>query len=161
MQKIVILMGLPGSGKSTWARAMRDREGAEVVSADHYFDGGPTGEDPKVPFDPRDLGKAHAACFMRFLTLVRTWERTVIVDNTNTALVDLAPYVAVANAYGVSCELRHFPCTMAFSAGNNIHNVPEPVIARMGRDLAETLRAIASAPHRWPAVTEDSGDHGK
>lgn len=104
MRTVEILVGPSGSGKSTWAA---NQTAATVVSADHFFEmrGG-------YRFDPAKLGEAHAQCMLRFVeAMVRGVGRSdemVIVDNTNTTPIEVAPYYAVAKAFRCRVVIRRF-----------------------------------------------------
>ena len=138
MSRIVLLMGLPGSGKTTWAER---QNGAHIISADDFF--------LYRPFDPRLLPEAHAQCLVRFTRAVSGVEPhgLIIVDNTNTTLVELAPYVALAQAYGHVLEVRFFLCTPDMSERRNVHQVPRDVIDRMAQNIIATGE---TAPPWWP-----------
>ena len=101
-KRVVILSGLPGSYKSTYAKKL-ELEGAVVVSADHYFevDGG-------YRFDRNLLGKAHGECLKRFIQFITEDKSVIIVDNTNLTLIDIAPYYAAARAFDYDVTVRTF-----------------------------------------------------
>ena len=123
---LIIMIGISGSGKSTWAR--ENAPGARVVSADHHF----TGADGVYRFDPARLGEAHAACFRAACEAVRDLADpasdslfdAVLVDNTNTTEIEIAPYVALGAAYGVPVKLVRMLCPAAMAAARNTHGVP-------------------------------------
>lgn len=123
--KVTILAGHPGSGKSTWARAQPN---GTIISADDFFL-----VNGKFIYDVTRLGDAHCSCLRRFVAYVTheaiadiACNRHVIVDNTNTKLVDIAPYVRLAQAYGVPVEIRYFRGEF-----DNVHGVPEPKVMQM------------------------------
>jgi predicted kinase len=161
---VKILSGIPGSGKSTYAAALVadceagpviDRGRVRIVSADSYFMHTPgDGSAPFYDFKPENLPKAHAACLREFVReiLGGCSDETVIVDNTNTTIVEMAPYVALAAAYGHTCEIVTFVQStredMVKVASRNIHGVPREVCERMfGNLMARDL------PRHWK-VTE-------
>lgn len=112
--KVTILSGVPGSGKSTWCKSQVD---SEMVSADDYLP-----KDPK----PADFGIAHAKCMNSFLDYVRYSNYPhVIVDNTNTTAVEIAPYYLAAQAEGAEIVILRFECIDYEEAfRQNIHKVP-------------------------------------
>lgn len=149
--QIKILRGLPGSGKSTYAERFTS---AKVVSADHHML-----EDGEYKFDPNKLAWAHAQCLREFLdSLIAPYATTVVVDNTNISIVELAPYVAVGRAYGLDVEiirfgpgLRSAEAYIQTCADRNVHGVPIWKIQSMYRDM---LYADSLWPRWWPATTE-------
>jgi predicted kinase len=99
-------------------------------------------------FNPARLGEAHAQCLRRFLGAVSRKEN-VVVDNTNTSLLELAPYVSLAQAYRYDLELIYVECSPELSAARNTHGVPAETVGKMHRALQETLKSI---PPWWPQV---------
>lgn len=127
---VVLLSGIPGSGKSRHARALLERAAeydaagrsyanVVVVSADNYF----LDEAGIYRFDVAKLGEAHGACMRAFLKAVGSEVRTVVVDNTNTTTLELAPYYAVARALGYEVEIVTVLCDPAVAAARNTHGV--------------------------------------
>lgn len=121
---VIILVGVSGSGKSTYAKSLKD--GYKIVSADDYF----IGYDGNYHFDPRELGQAHAQCLRRFAEAVRE-KRNCVVDNTNTTIEEIAPYYALARAYEHEVEIVFFHCPSVLAAKNNIHGVSQNTIDSM------------------------------
>jgi predicted kinase len=68
-----------------------------------------------------------------------TFDYVFVVDNTNTSLLEIAPYYALAKAYALPVRLVHFDAHPAACVHRNAHGVPEHVIWNMwkaARDLA-------------------------
>ena len=90
-KQVIIMQGISGSGKSTKAHEIAEKHsaiGCRVVSADDLFTINGT-----YNFDPTLLGEAHKQCMRSFLAALQNPEvGLVIVDNTNTTLVEMAPY---------------------------------------------------------------------
>ena len=136
---VVIMSGVSGSGKSTEvARLLRD-EKSKVVSADDFFV--VKGE---YKFNPSLLGEAHGSCLRRFIAYAKFGlhedhdlrEITIIVDNTNTTTEEIAPYVAIAQAYmAESIELVTVFCDVDVAAGRNRHDVSLNVIEAQYRRI--------------------------
>ena len=57
MRRVIIMRGLPGSGKSTEAKSYILTHGAVVVSADDFFMVA-----GKYRYNPAKIGDAHVAC---------------------------------------------------------------------------------------------------
>lgn len=163
--KVIIMQGASGSGKSTYVSKIEGR--TNVCSADHFFM-----VDGEYKFDPTKLGEAHASCMRDFLFALETAVQyqnaaldcgdddygidAVIVDNTNTTQVEMAPYVAVAAAYGFPVEIVRCVAPAAVCAKRNTHGVPvgacEAMIKRM-QDPAPfwdvTITKLATASYGW------------
>lgn len=123
------MRGLPGCGKSTWAK---NNCGTGVFSADSYH----VGEDGVYRFDPKRAGWAHNECFRQFTIAVFTETfRVLCVDNTNTTLAELAPYVRVAEAFGHEYTIMYLMCDVETAIKRNVHGVPANMILTMQRNL--------------------------
>lgn len=106
-RKVVVLSGVSGSGKSTAARKLWNElepgTYCKVVSADDYFM-----VDGEYQFDVSKLSDAHGACFRSFIHAISPGVsdyHLVVVDNTNTTAVEIAPYILGAQAYGWEAEI--------------------------------------------------------
>jgi predicted kinase len=136
--KVIIMQGIPGSGKSTWVNKFYENAGGPtfVVSADSFFVDG----HGKYNFDPSKLGAAHARCmydfinhlsYMRHMTDAARDKAVVLVDNTNITTDQMSPYYLVARAYGASVEVRRVVCNTSEAYMRNVHGVPWDTIERM------------------------------
>lgn len=148
--KVVLLSGIPGSGKSTYVSKLKERYSKVfVVSADHYFT-----VNGEYKFDVSKLGEAHGDCLKRFAKMLLTLEKeevVVVVDNTNTTQLELAPYVAFAAACGAETELRFFKCSPNVAVERNIHGVPFAACQAMAKRM-ETLMGNP-LPYHWNLQT--------
>lgn len=76
---LVILKGLPGSGKSYLARMLKQvYKDAVVCSADHYFM-----RSGKYQFNPEELTQAHESCQERAKQAAVSGVSVIAIDNTN------------------------------------------------------------------------------
>jgi predicted kinase len=141
---VTVLVGVPGSGKSHHTESLT---GAVVVSADHYFVelGGGT-----YAFDPSKLGAAHGQCLRRYTEALQRGESHVVVDNTNTTSLEMAPYVSLALAYGYRVEIVRVTCDPAVAAARNTHGVPEGAIRAMHERITATFQT--GLPPFWPVT---------
>jgi predicted kinase len=133
-KNVIILRGVSGSGKTTFASMLaRHNSGAVVVTADDYF----TDSDGVYNFDASKLGAAHSQCYNRFNdALYNPAVNTVIVANTNTSPRDFKNYVDAAESYGatvtyVVLENRH--------GNTDVHSVPDAVKERQCNNLKNSL----------------------
>lgn len=138
MRKVFILRGLPGSGKSTEANRLETQNNAIIVSADHSM----IDEMGVYKFDPTKIGLAHATCMRNFINNVAGnlhFGKDVVVDNTNTTAVEIAPYIAVANAFGWQYEIKLIECDPEIAFSRQTHGVPRKTFDHMERNLKVPL----------------------
>ena len=123
---LIILRGLPGSGKTSFAKYMFSNN---VFEADQYF----YDSQGNYNFDATKLPDAHKNCQRRVEELMQMSETTqygqeIVVSNTATTERELQPYLDLAKLYGYKVvslivENRH---------GNaSVHNVPTETIEKM------------------------------
>jgi len=122
--RAIILRGLPGSGKSTFAK-QNFRE-ATVVSADHFFQYGEV-----YRFDPSKLHLAHQQSLSNFRDAVDHQVETIVVDNTNTRFWEFADYVQYASDQGYSIEVIRLATDPEIAASRNIHGVSPETVEKM------------------------------
>lgn len=122
MQQLVLIRGLPGSGKSTMAKTMAASMHAIHIEADMYFTNTVTGE---YTYDPAKIKEAHEFCRSEAFRNLQDGY-TVIVSNTFTRLWELQPYIDMSNKLRV-------PRIVLECKGNwtNIHGVPSGTIENM------------------------------
>jgi len=120
--RMTIMVGCQGSGKSTWAKKNRQScaiTPVEYCSADEYFMVGSS-----YKFDMTKLGKAHGACFKKAINAAMNG-KSIVVDNTNESVVEIAPYYALAQAFNMDVEIVYMVCSVEKAVARNIHDVPE------------------------------------
>lgn len=94
-KKVIILRGITGSGKSSLAKLMSLTESSTICSADNYFV-----KDGEYKFNKEQLDYAHRACFGFFCNALDKKINTIIVDNTNSKLLEYKKYVDLAKLRG-------------------------------------------------------------
>ena len=119
MKELILLRGLPGSGKSTFAEVI----GGFRCEADMYFM-----EDGKYKFDITRIEKAHSWCKEQCQSFMVREKPKVIVSNTFTQAWEMEAYYELAKTYGykvtsVIVENRH--------EGKSIHSVPDTTLGNM------------------------------
>lgn len=125
-KELILLRGLPGSGKSTFAKQICNQH----VEADMYFE-----KDGPYKFDASKLDEAHKWCKLK----TEMWMRNgynVVVSNTFTQEWEMEPYYKLAEQYGyrvhsLVVENRH--------GGINEHNVPDETLDRMKKRFSIKL----------------------
>jgi len=118
MAHLLIVRGLPGSGKSTFARKLRQ---SVHMEADMYF----TNKMGEYKYNPASLGKAHNWCQAKVFFYLKIGD-DVVVSNTFTRIWEMQEYIdyCVANGHTfnvVTCEGDY----------GSVHGVPEDAIQRM------------------------------
>lgn len=132
-KRMVIMRGPSGSGKSTYTG--KHFPNAVVCSADHYFErSGP------YNFDRNKLGAAHGYCKGKAETYLKKGAPLVVVDNTNTQLREMKPYVQLAEKYGYDVEFVRLETPVEIAAGRNTHGVPEEAVQRMAARMEDVPR---------------------
>lgn len=140
MRQVILMQGIPGAGKSTYARklaseALAHRLTVRIVSADDFFMS-PKGE---YKYDPNLIPKAHEQCINEFRKALRDKVQLVIVDNTNLRSWNLTPYVSGAHEFGYPVRIIRLTVKPATAKKRNIHNVPPETIERMFQTLKSEL----------------------
>ena len=128
MKKLILLRGLPGAGKSTFANCICNRYG--ICEADKYF----IGEDGVYRFDGSKLKDAHKWCRDEVETRMKDnavnpqFYPEIVVSNTFTQEWEMEEYFKLAEQYGymvfsIIVENRH--------GGVNEHGVPAEKLEQM------------------------------
>lgn len=113
MNKLILVRGLPGAGKSTIAKKM---SGFIHVEADNYFI-----INGEYVFDKSKLTEAHRWCIKKTRELLKEG-RNVVVANTFIKTLEMEPYFTLG-----------FDVEIIIAKGNyqNIHDVPKLCVAKM------------------------------
>lgn len=125
---VVILRGVAGSGKSRKTAELQSKTDGSciTVSTDFFWM-----QDGSYKFDPARLSEAHGNTLRVFIQLVQKGEiENIFVDNTNTSLSELAPYAAIAVAYGYKVKIITMIVNPAVAAARCVHGTPYEVIHR-------------------------------
>ncbi|XP_063980962.1 uncharacterized protein LOC135164494 [Diachasmimorpha longicaudata] len=134
---MVLLRGLPGSGKSFLARSLvstttGDNPAKYIFSADDYFVALGRGI---YMYDPKRLSDAHTITQNRAHEALSQGKTPVIIDNTNTQAWEMRPYAAMAVEFGYIVEVLEPDTPWANKikelAQKNTHGVPKDKIEQM------------------------------
>lgn len=120
-QTLYIFRGLPGSGKSTYARKLA----AELGISDHYEADMFFEKDGTYTFDRKKIQEAHAWCQQKTQTALEAG-RSVVVANTFTQKWEMEFYFNLANRLGIPVEIQ--TCEGNYQ---NVHGVPQEIIEKM------------------------------
>ena len=116
--KLFIIRGLPGSGKTTFAEKLTaDGIVSDVVEADHFM----TDQNGNYKFDAKMLERCHQECQM-WTKYYLDLGRDVAVANTFTRKWEILPYIKMGYDYTIVEMTGSFP---------NVHGVPKNVIETM------------------------------
>ena len=126
-QELVLLRGLPGSGKTHQAVNHFVPRGYVHCEADQYF----IGVDGAYRFAPTSIAHAHDDCRRRACAALRAG-KSVVVANTFTRSWEVAPYRALAEKHGA--KLRIITMRGTFE---NVHGVPPETMAKMRERFEE------------------------
>ena len=126
MKKLIILRGVPGSGKSTYAKNLikyLTDVGFTAVSyeADTYF----YDKDGNYNWNPDLLNNAHMWCQHRVSEALMTHD-FVIVANTNIDRKSVQKYIKIAK----ECNAEYVVLRLG-TRFQNVHEVPAEVVENM------------------------------
>ena len=128
LPQLVLIRGLPGSGKTTLALCYRN-DGYKHFEADQFFTA-----DGLYRFDDRRLSESHAWCLERARDALQAGE-LVCVSNVFATLDDIKPYTQLGVEYKI---------VEANFQGQSTHGVPIAVIHAMKASWVPTDRLRAS-----------------
>lgn len=124
--ELILLRGLPGSGKTTLGSVILSTPGGsvDVISADDFF----VNEKGEYLFDATKLKEAHNSCQVRCAEKMKLETFKIVVANTFTQEWEMAAYYEMAEryayrVYSIIVENRH--------NGLNVHGVPEDKVSQM------------------------------
>jgi predicted kinase len=127
MKNVVILIGVPGSGKSFLAESMSNQAlksnlSVSICSSDTYM----VNENGEYDFNYKKLKYVHEECFKRFSQSLREGINLVICDNTNILISKRRPYKELARKMGYLIQEIYIQ-----SDFNNVRGIPEETVSKM------------------------------
>lgn len=124
--QLIIVRGLPGSGKSTIAKNVVTHvtsvgDTCVHFETDMFF----TDETGEYKYDVSKIVRAHEWCQQSVFSALAAG-KSVVVSNTFVKKWEVQPYLDFCREKGITTSI-------VVASGNykNVHNVPENVIARM------------------------------
>ena len=123
MKTLILLRGLPGSGKSTFAKTLVNKDYCHK-EADMFF----VDSEGNYKFEPSKIKDAHRWCQEEVDFLMKYEHSPLVVSNTFTQEWEMDAYYQLAEKYGytvfsVIIENRH--------NGINEHGVPDEKLEQM------------------------------
>lgn len=111
---LIVMRGVPGSGKSTKAKELQAKGGGQIFSTDDYPGLYSNDPDGKVNFhgmegpegEPPMIAKAHAWNQERADKAMAAGVSPVIIDNTNVKMYEAKPYYLMAQRHGYAVAIE-------------------------------------------------------
>jgi predicted kinase len=122
MTELVLVRGLPGSGKSTFVDLLRVNI---KIAADDFF----TDSNGAYHWNPALLGEAHKWCFDETEAFLKQGF-DVAVHNTFARDTDLHKYIVLGEKYNAKVTVL---TVENYHGSLSIHGVPEETIEKMAR----------------------------
>jgi len=145
VKTLILMQGIPGSGKSTIAEGIVAREFYEprtsrIFSTDEFWG-------DLYEFDASRLGAAHAWNERRTFRAMVDGIETIIIDNTNIKARSVAPYVKMAKDHGyivtvVRVDTPLEECLRRYAERPEARRVPEETVRRMYDEMEDLRDAI-------------------
>ena len=133
MAFLILLRGLPGSGKSSLAKVLSENSKYPVLSIDDYFTDNITGE-YNFEFSKNHL--AYKNCELLTRQQMQAGTRKIFIDNAFTLEWEMEPYFKLASEFNytvftATVEHRH--------NGKNIHNISDEQLKKMAEKYKVVL----------------------
>ncbi|NXL81479.1 N4BP2 protein, partial [Leptocoma aspasia] len=156
-QVLVLLRGVPGSGKSYLARnLLEDNPGGVILSTDDYFY-----KHGQYHYDPDCLGEAHDWNRKRAKEAFEMQISPIIIDNTNIQAWEMKPYVTLAQQFKYKVMFREPDTWWKFKPKElerrNIHGVSKEKIKRMLERYERCLTVRSILDSSVPEKSEAAG----
>jgi predicted kinase len=152
--ELIVVRGLPGSGKSSFAKTLTD---TLVIESDMWWYRNPQLE---YQFDFDLLSRAHRWALQSAEAFLADG-RCVAVANTNLTFREAKGYVAFAKAIG--CPISVYTMDKGVNYGS-IHGVPKEVMVRMHNKMEShevfMEKAIAYQPDGTEGICRDKPQAG-
>jgi predicted kinase len=143
-KNLTIMQGIPGSGKSTVAKALADKTEAIIFSTDDFWY--QRGPNPlSYDYDPALSGNAHRWNQRRTAQEMAADDGgNIIIDNTNIKARDIRPYLSLAEIFEYEVQVVRVEVPLDVALDRNSRRsvdrqVPEEIIRRMHENMEKLL----------------------
>jgi predicted kinase len=135
MKTLILLRGVQGCGKTSFATLIANALGAPMFAADDWF----YKDDGSYEFVLEDLGRAHAKCKSNVEIAMGDEVEVIIVHNTFGTNKEIRPYAKMAEDHGyrlvsLVVENRH--------GNKDLHNVPQEVREAMADKIKNSIKLV-------------------
>lgn len=133
MAFLILVRGLPGSGKTSLAKVLSEDGKYPVYSVDDYFTDPETGN---YTFIYSENHKAYKQCELNCREQMKTGRLKIFIDNTFTLEWELEPYFKLASEFNyrvfvITVEHRH--------EGKNSHQITDDQLKKMAEKYKVVL----------------------
>jgi predicted kinase len=136
---LLLVRGIAGAGKSTFARDLQDQYGQEVVA---IFENDQfrhlAGE---YQFNPKASRAIEAACLAAVSAAMTAGVPLVVLANANTRWHTFSRYLRLAEDQGYCVRQKVLMIDAEIGHARNIHRVPLPIIRNQLKNLENALAA--------------------
>lgn len=129
-KRLIVMRGLPGSGKSTKAKQLG--ENGIILSTDDFWD--VAGE---YKYDKERIAEAHQWNQQRAKQFMQHGETLIVIDNTNVNAYEMKPYVQMAQRFGYDIEFAESDAPWK----NDIDQLMERGTHNVPRETYEEMQA--------------------
>jgi predicted kinase len=131
VKDLYLVRGLPGSGKTTFAKNLTKFFAGIHFEADMFFER----NGMKYKFDPNMLSDAHEWCQHSVSEQMSISCPVIVASNTFTTNREILPYVTMARAYGYKVTILTIESGLdpEALAARNVHGVPVETVKRMAQ----------------------------
>lgn len=134
-KKLIIIRGIPGSGKTTLAHSLMDEYLKRGLTVGHYEADMHFMQDGVYKFNGAELPIAHKACFEKACFSMECNDIT-IVSNTFVVVEHMQNYIDYAFNHGVHVQV--YKCTTNDAVDwKNVHSVPDSVLSSMKDSISK------------------------
>ncbi|KAB2311491.1 hypothetical protein F8A87_06710 [Betaproteobacteria bacterium SCN2] len=143
LPRLILIRGLPGSGKTSMGKTYKD-QGYKHVEADMFFE-----IDSKYQFEESKLPEAHAWCLQQAHDALAVGGH-VVVANVFATVEEIKPYIDLGFDYQI---------IEATGRGKSIHPIPSAVLKRMKAAWVPTDALLAQLKGKAPSCSQVASIH--